>query len=490
MRGNVRRRGARVCTLLVTAGIMAAASAGAAQAATPIGTPGPGSTCDPNTNGTGVAQLCGSDFTADPGNPGPYTVANYQDLSTCPDPYIASLTSITTTDTTGTPSGTLANGTLGSAACAVAGNDSTEVGGTAPITGTHLFSGPAGTTYTVTTSINYQGQAPAGFCLAAASCPRTATSTATVGPGLSVVKNGPATATAGQLTTYSFDVTNNSAMTTYGPVTVTDVLPSTVFFSGGSPGCAVTGADPVTGAGGTVTCPVADSLAPGGTASATIAVVPTSSGTINNSATASGTAQVTGGGTTTSPPSNTVTTVVAAACTATQSGPITGSIVVRTGQTLCLTNATVTGSVIINPGGGLVLTNSTVGGSITSTGATAFQLCGSRITGGVSVSGTTGQVRIGGDAGDPGPCAPNTIGGSVSLTGNTNGVDLVGNRIGGGVSARNNAGAIPLSEDATVEIESNRIVGALSCTGNTPSVTNDEGTDNRAAAKLGQCTAV
>jgi hypothetical protein len=137
-----------------------------------------------------------------------------------------------------------------------------------------------------------------------------------------------------------------------------------------------------------------------------------------------------------------------------------------------------------------VLSNSTVGGSITSTGATAFQLCGSRITGGVSVSGTTGQVRIGGDAGDPGPCAPNTIGGSVSLTGNTNGVDLVGNRIGGGVSARNNAGAVPLSEDASVEIESNRIVGALSCTGNTPGVTNDEGTDNRAAAKLGQCTGV
>jgi uncharacterized repeat protein (TIGR01451 family) len=490
MKELTRRRFAGVCSLLATVGVVGLTATAAQAAPIPIGPDGPGTTCDPNTNGSNVAQLCGVNFTTDAGNPGPYTVAAYQNLSNCPAVYNATVTSITTTDAGGTPPGAFASPGLQAPTGACTGtNDNNEVGSTARVTGTHAYSTPG--TYTNTTTINYQGKAnppnQAAFCLAPNSCPRTASGTATV-LGLGVTKTGPANVVAGQQASYTLTVTNNAATTSYGPVTVTDVLPANVVFAGGSPGC--TDPSPV---GGTVTCPVANSLAPGSSVDITIVVVPTttSSGPIaNGGAVATGTALVAGGTSTSSAPSNTVTTQVAPQCTATIANTTrSGFLVVPNGQRLCVTNSTIIGSIEVDPGGALVLTNSSVSGGIISTGATAVTICGSTVTGSVSVTGTTGQVRLGGDAGDPVPCAGNTFRSSVKLQGNTGGVELTGNTIGGAVIVENNSGAAVGTEDEAVEVEANRITGTLSCTGNVPGVTND-GTPNTAGTKIGQCTSV
>ena len=60
---------AGVCSLLAAVGTLAVSAAGAQAAATPIGPGGAGTTCDPNTNGSNVAQLCGVYFTTVAGNP-------------------------------------------------------------------------------------------------------------------------------------------------------------------------------------------------------------------------------------------------------------------------------------------------------------------------------------------------------------------------------------------------------------------------------------
>ncbi|MDP9074825.1 MAG: hypothetical protein M3N98_11755 [Actinomycetota bacterium] len=137
----------------------------------------------------------------------------------------------------------------------------------------------------------------------------------------------------------------------------------------------------------------------------------------------------------------------------TGSTTITGdqsSIVVAPGSSVLLTNANVAGAVIVQPGGSLDVENSIITGSITASSPGALRVCVSTIGGSINVAGAAGFVLIG-DSGDDG-CAPNTIGGSVTLSDNHHGVEMIGNSVAGAILATGNSGAGPFPEDVAPEI--------------------------------------
>jgi large repetitive protein len=116
----------------------------------------------------------------------------------------------------------------------------------------------------------------------------TSTSNATVGAGadLSIVKAGPAAASANTNITYSITA-GNGGPSNAANVVVTDVLPAnTTFVSLNQVGATFNCTTPAVGANGTVTCTNA-SLAPAATTTFTliVAVSPTAAGSVDNTAT-------------------------------------------------------------------------------------------------------------------------------------------------------------------------------------------------------------
>ncbi len=122
-----------------------------------------------------------------------------------------------------------------------------------------------------------------------------------------------------------------------------------------------------------------------------------------------------------------------------------GAVIVATGTT-CVLNGTVGGSVTVQSGAALDVENSTVAGAITASNAESVRVCGSNVGGSVTVTGATGLVIVG-DPGDA-ACAPNTISGTLSLQGNTGGVEAIGNDVQA-VVAINNTGPGPFPGDLT-----------------------------------------
>jgi 5'-nucleotidase len=167
----------------------------------------------------------------------------------------------------------------------------------------------------------------------------------------------------------------------------------------------------------------------------------------------------------------------AVACTPaeTVTGNSNGAINVAGGQTLCLDNATQTGAVTVDPGGTLSVRGSTIDGAVSlSSGYTEFEFCGSETIGGaIEATGGIGPVLIG-DTGLLGPddapvCAANIIDGAVTLDANHGGVTLARNDISAAVTATANGN---VDTDTPTSIVGNRIVGALTCTGNMPAPNN------------------
>src|SRR5438309_1714051 len=137
----------------------------------------------------------------------------------------------------------------------------------------------------------------------------------------------------------------------------------------------------------------------------------------------------------------------------------------------CVTAATVAKSVTIGSGAHVFISASTVGTNITATTGGIFALCASNVIGSVSVSKATGFVVVGGPGDDR--CNTNGLRSSVSLAGNTSGVEIGGNTIGGSLVVNGNSGAGPFADDSRPEIEANTIQGALSCKSNVPAPTAD-----------------
>jgi uncharacterized repeat protein (TIGR01451 family) len=129
---------------------------------------------------------------------------------------------------------------------------------------------------------------------------------------------------------------------------------------------------------------------------------------------------------------------VAASCTTTITGNETGGIVTGPGST-CVLNAHITGSIVVSNGETVDIESSTVNGSITANKAAIVRMCGTS-TSSVSVHNSTGFVLVG-DAAHG--CAPNTLSGSLVVTNNTGGVDVIGNRVSGAVAMSGNTGTGP-----------------------------------------------
>ena len=152
-----------------------------------------------------------------------------------------------------------------------------------------------------------------------------------------------------------------------------------------------------------------------------------------------------------------------------------GSLKVAKGQAICVgTGGKVTGSVSVASGGALYVSGGTIGGSLSSSGALAITFCQATITGSVSTATTGGPVTVGGSG-----CAGDTIGGSVSVAGNSGGVSLQSSHITGSLSVSDNADGTVISANtitgsASVEsntggctFTNNTVFGSLAITGNT-----------------------
>ena len=140
---------------------------------------------------------------------------------------------------------------------------------------------------------------------------------------------------------------------------------------------------------------------------------------------------------------------------------VTGPLTVATGQDVCVApGAMITGPVTVKQGGLLFIDGATVTGPVKATGAELVRICGSRLTGPLTVDGSDGPVVVGGDAGT-GPCAGNTITGSVQLTNNTAGVEFNSNRVTGPVTITGNTGTLPPPGTGSVHAVGNSVVGPV-----------------------------
>ena len=179
----------------------------------------------------------------------------------------------------------------------------------------------------------------------------------------------------------------------------------------------------------------------------------------------------------------TTTTTVNTSCTTTQAGNVAGSVIVPSGQFLCLIGGSVGGTVIVKPGGALSASNATIG-SISSDGAAFVTVCGSTVNGPVTIKNTAGMVRVGDD--DAG-CAGNQLGAALLVSGNQGGVEIYGNTVGGSVGLSHNHGASPLTGDAAPEVEGNHVTGALACSGDSPPAVDDGSPNAATGSKTGEC---
>ncbi|MGH9125938.1 MAG: beta strand repeat-containing protein, partial [Acidimicrobiales bacterium] len=150
------------------------------------------------------------------------------------------------------------------------------------------------------------------------------------------------------------------------------------------------------------------------------------------------------------PSSSTTGATTTVSCTTTVSGS-NGALIPGPGST-CVIGGTVTGSIVVPAGSTLDLEGVTVVGSVNVSGGGAIRICGSTIGGSVTVTGDTSFVLIG-DAADG--CAPNSIGGSLTLVSNRHGVQAIGNTVKGAVNASGNSGAGPFPDDTAPNISGN-----------------------------------
>ena len=203
-----------------------------------------------------------------------------------------------------------------------------------------------------------------------------------------------------------------------------------------------------------------------------------------------GAALITGTGALTVPAS------AATTCTGPLTGPLSGPVTVPAGATCIIDGATVSGAVNVSPGGRLVIfNNSTINGSVNSDRAGtdtsslpiyfSIVICNTHITGSVNITRATSNVLVG-DEGEY-KCYGNGIDGSVTLSSNAVGAELLGNTIKGSVTVNSNHGSTH-DDPESAEVGDNSIGGSLSCSGNDNGVTPGSGS-NTAASKNGQCRA-
>jgi enterochelin esterase-like enzyme len=138
-----------------------------------------------------------------------------------------------------------------------------------------------------------------------------------------------------------------------------------------------------------------------------------------------------------------------------------GSLKVQAGQSVCIgAGAQVSGSVTVAAGASLDIEGGTISGSLQVDGAGVIRICGAKLSGALKLSGSTGLVLVGGDAAT-GPCAGNTISGSVSITDGTGGVEFNGNKVTGSLTITGNTGSLPPPDTGSVHAAGNSVSGPV-----------------------------
>src|SRR5206468_8178532 len=199
---------------------------------------------------------------------------------------------------------------------------------------------------------------------------------------------------------YTVTATNN------GPddaanVKIVDPLPAGVVFQGASAGC--------TNNAGTVTCQLG-TLAAKATATRQIVVLVATNRTLPVVNIGTVSADTTDSDASNNQASRT-TTVTPACSSPPRTGTIAGTLIVASGQFVCLDHANVTAGVSVRAGGAFTASASQINGPIDASGAVFVTLCGSSVSGPVAFDSTALMVRVGDD---DIACAGNTIG-SLSL---------------------------------------------------------------------------
>lgn len=140
-------------------------------------------------------------------------------------------------------------------------------------------------------------------------------------------------------------------------------------------------------------------------------------------------------------------------------GNVKGKLIVKAGQSIELTStAKVSGNVTVKPGGAIDIEGAKLSGSLAANGATLVRICAANVAGATKVSSTTGSVVIG----DGGECAANSLHGPVTAKTNVAGVKLIGNDL--------ESAAKVLSNEGGTTVKSNTIGGSLTVKGNTGTV--------------------
>jgi hypothetical protein len=161
-------------------------------------------------------------------------------------------------------------------------------------------------------------------------------------------------------------------------------------------------------------------------------------------------------------------------CQTTVTGTDSKPLAIGAGTT-CLQGATIGGPVTVAKGAIVSIVGSKLQGPLTASGSGSLAICSSTVSGPVSVSNTTGPVLLGGGSG----CAPDSVAGPITLSGNSGGVQVSGATVNGPVSVTTNTGGTLLS--------GNHIGGPLGCSGNVPAPT-DGGMPNVVSGPAsGQC---
>jgi hypothetical protein len=140
---------------------------------------------------------------------------------------------------------------------------------------------------------------------------------------------------------------------------------------------------------------------------------------------------------------------------------VTGTLTVASGQSVYVApGTTIGGHVTVHPGGLLWVQGAKINGSLSATGAGALRLCGSTVNGSTTITGTTGPIVIGDDDG-PTACAGNKFGGSVSVTGNSGGVEFDGNTVGGSLTITGDTGTLAPPDTGSVDVAGNKVSGSV-----------------------------
>jgi len=363
---------------------------------------------------------------------------------------------------------------------------------TAPGTGP---SGKFGSALSVPITTNAAGVATAGAFTANAIGGSYAVTAATPGvptvsftltnisqADLSITKTGPATAVPGTTVTYAVTASNAGPLAAQS-VVLTDPIPTgTTFVSltqtaGPAFGCTV----PAAGASGTISCTLA-SLANGAGATFSISlhvgaavapgVIVAEKASIASSTSDPNTAN------------NSATAATTVGCDVVLTGS-QSSLQLSGARTWCLNGVTMTGSITVVQGANVVIAGSTIKGGISATSGGSLAVCGSTVQS-VAVSNATGFVLVG-DPGDD-ACGANTIKGGVTLSSDHGGLEISSNTsIGGSVVLHSNSGGGPFPVNSRPAVAGNKISGSLSCSGDTPTATNNGIPNIVSGPRTGEC---